>query len=77
MDGREHGVATPDEVAPWPWVFDSKPFHLILNVAVGGMLGGDVVRDDLPATVDVDWVRVYPARLFGDAVSGLRGWGAG
>ena len=60
VDGREHGVATPDEAAPWPWVFDSKPFHLILNVAVGGTLGGDVVRDDLPATLDVDWVRVYP-----------------
>jgi len=60
VDGREHGVATPDEAAPWPWVFDRKPFHLILNVAVGGTLGGDVVRDDLPATLDVDWVRVYP-----------------
>ena len=29
VDGRAHGVATPTETAPWPWVFDDKPFHLI------------------------------------------------
>jgi hypothetical protein len=60
VDGRAHGVATPTETAPWPWVFDDKPFHLIFNVAVGGTLGGEVSPNDLYATLDIDWVRVYP-----------------
>lgn len=60
VDGRAHGVATPTETAPWPWVFDDKRFHLIFNVAVGGTLGGEVSPEDLPATLDIDWVRVYP-----------------
>ena len=60
VDGRAHGIATPTETAPWPWVFDDKRFHLILNVAVGGTLGGEVSTEDLPATLDIDWVRVYP-----------------
>ena len=59
VDDRIHGVATPDDIAPWPWVFDDKAFHLILNMAVGGTLGGEVVPADLPATVEFDWIRVY------------------
>ena len=35
VDDRIHGVATLDDIAPWPWVFDDKAFHLILNMAVG------------------------------------------
>ena len=59
VDGHIHGEATPKAIAPWRWVFDDMPFHPILNMAVGGNLGGDVVRKDLPATLEVDWVRVY------------------
>ena len=78
VDGRAHGVATPTETAPWPWVFDDKRFHLIFNVAVGGTLGGEVSPEDLPATLDIDWVRVYPRNcsptrftaLFAEAASG-------
>ena len=46
--------------ASWPWVFDDKRFYLILNVAVGGTLGGEFSPEDLPATLDTDWIRVYP-----------------
>ena len=60
VNDRIHGVATPAEIAPWPWVFDEKPFYLIVNMAVGGTLGGEVVPQDLPATVEFDWIRVYP-----------------
>ena len=60
VDDRIHGVVTPADVAPWPWVFDDQAFHLILNMAVGGTLGGEVVPSDLPATVEFDWIRVYP-----------------
>ena len=47
------------DIKPWPWVFDEKSFYLILNMAVGGTLGGEVVPEDLPATVEFDWIRVY------------------
>jgi len=60
VNDRIHGVATPADIAPWPWVFDEKPFYLIVNMAVGGTLGGEVVPQDLPATVEFDWIRVYP-----------------
>ncbi len=39
------------------WPFDD-PEYLILNVALGGW-GGDVVDADLPARMEVDYVRIY------------------
>jgi len=43
------------------WPFD-LPAHLILNVAVGGNLGGDVNVANLPSmTLKVDYVRVWQA----------------
>ena len=42
------------------WPFD-RPFSLILNVAIGGNLGGEI-DDDIfnePVTMEVDYVRVY------------------
>lgn len=61
VDGVSHGVMTPDSIAPYPWVFNNSEFYLILNVAVGGTLGGVVHPEDLPAKMLVDWVRVLPA----------------
>jgi beta-glucanase (GH16 family) len=42
------------------WPFDS-PFHLLINIAVGGNLGGKQGIDTtvFPATLEVDYVRVY------------------
>jgi beta-glucanase (GH16 family) len=42
------------------WPFD-KRFHLLLNIAVGGSWGGLQGVDDavFPATLEVDYVRVY------------------
>ena len=41
------------------WVFDQS-FFLILNLAVGGTFDGDPKSDAiLPATMLVDYVRVY------------------
>ena len=42
-------------------MFDEQSFYLFANmaVAVGGTLGGNVVPEDLPATVEFDWIRVY------------------
>ncbi len=41
------------------WVFD-PPFFIILNLAVGGNFDGDSASDSIfPATMLVDYVRVY------------------
>ncbi len=43
------------------WPYD-QPFHLILNIAVGGMWGrsGGGIDDDIfPQKMEVDYVRVY------------------
>lgn len=42
------------------WPFD-QPFHLIVNLAIGGGLGGQKGIDDslFPHTFEIDYVRVY------------------
>ncbi|GGH66849.1 beta-glucanase (GH16 family) [Filimonas zeae] len=40
------------------WPFDQK-FHIILNVAIGGGMGGAVTDADWPDSMLVDYVRVY------------------
>lgn len=40
------------------WPFD-KPFYLIMNIAVGGGLGGPVTDEHLPFEMLVDYVKVY------------------
>ena len=70
VDGILFSTKTPEDLAPYNWPFD-KNFHLLLNLAVGGNLGGDVNDNSLPATMEVDYVRVYDGfkqTLFGDAV---------
>ncbi|WP_372014357.1 glycoside hydrolase family 16 protein [Pseudoxanthomonas sp. 10H] len=46
---------------PDAWPFD-RPFHLLMNLAVGGDWGGaqGVDPDAFPAWMEVDYVRVYP-----------------
>lgn len=43
------------------WPFD-QPFHLMMNIAVGGDWGGKEGVDStaFPASMEVDYVRVYP-----------------
>ncbi|BAX82597.1 glycoside hydrolase family 16 protein [Labilibaculum antarcticum] len=45
-------------VSKWPY---TKPFSLILNVAVGGAWGGEEGIDDsaFPQSMEVDYVRIY------------------
>ncbi len=43
---------------PFPAPFD-KPFYVLFNLAVGGNFPGPLGADALPATLEVDWVRVY------------------
>jgi beta-glucanase (GH16 family) len=58
-DAPFHRVTPADLPAGQAWPFD-RPFHLILNLAVGGTWPGD--PDDatpFPAQLRVDYVRVY------------------
>lgn len=42
----------------WKWPFD-KDFYVIMNVAMGGNLGGDIPKDLQECQMQVDYVRWY------------------
>jgi beta-glucanase (GH16 family) len=60
LDGVPYATVTSADLAPGqPWVFN-QPFHLVLNLAVGGdWPGAPNASTRFPATLLVDWVRVY------------------
>jgi beta-glucanase (GH16 family) len=60
VDGREYFSFAREEGGRDVWPFDG-PFHLLLNVAVGGSWGGQqgVDASALPFRMEVDYVRVY------------------
>ncbi|GAA4440676.1 hypothetical protein GCM10023188_38230 [Pontibacter saemangeumensis] len=49
---------TTQDLSPYNWPFDQR-FHFLLNMAVGGNLGGPVDDSIFPKSMDVDYVRVY------------------
>ena len=57
---RNDGLRDPGAADYETWPFD-KPFHLLLNIAVGGTWGGQKGVDDTiwPQRMEVDYVRVY------------------
>jgi beta-glucanase (GH16 family) len=69
VDGYLFQTKTAADVAPYHWPFD-QDFYIILNVAVGGNLGGSVDDLALPATMSVEYVRVYDG--FKPYISGNR-----
>jgi beta-glucanase (GH16 family) len=60
LDDEEFGRVTREEVEEiGTWPFD-RPYYLLLNLAMGGVLGGDVPEDlAYPQELVVDWIRVY------------------
>ena len=59
VDGELYHEVTSADVEPNEWVFE-QPFFLLLNVAVGGNLGGPIFPDTVfPARMLVDYVRLY------------------
>jgi beta-glucanase (GH16 family) len=60
VDGNQFYIITRANVNQFGnWVFD-QPFYTILNLAVGGNFDGNPQSDAIfPATMLVDWVRVY------------------
>ncbi len=58
-DGAEYFTLTRADVGDRAWAFD-RPFFIILNLAIGGTLGGVIGLDTaFPAQVQVDYVRVF------------------
>lgn len=61
LDGREYGRYDRAGKGPEGWPFD-RPNYMILNLAIGGDLGGAVDDAIFPVTFEVDYVRVYQRR---------------
>jgi len=61
VDGVPYHTYENDGGGTASWPFD-KPQFLLLNLAMGGVLGGEIDNKALPRTFLVDHVRVYQAR---------------
>ena len=58
-DGEVFYELGPESLGGREWVFD-QPFFIILNLALGGTLGGTIALDaEFPQYMHVDYVRVY------------------
>lgn len=60
IDKEHYFTFQNEKKSPREWPFD-QPFHLLMNIAVGGNWGGKMGIDDsiFPQSMEVDWVRVY------------------
>lgn len=54
--------------APAAWPFD-RPQYLLLNLAIGGVLGGEVDDAIFPVSFEIDYVRVYQRASTSKALS--------
>ncbi|WP_235942518.1 glycoside hydrolase family 16 protein [Salinimicrobium oceani] len=58
VDGKVHYTYNPATKNASTWPFNADQF-IILNIAVGGTLGGNIDPDFNSGTMEVDYVRVY------------------
>lgn len=58
IDGKAHFVYTNAKTGLDQWPYDAPQF-LILNIAMGGDLGGPIDDSALPIQMEIDYVRVY------------------
>lgn len=61
VDGQAYMRYPRTDLGPRQWPFD-KPQYLLLNLAIGGDLGGLVDDGMFPVEFQVDYVRVYQKR---------------
>ncbi|MEL6917791.1 MAG: glycoside hydrolase family 16 protein [Bacteroidota bacterium] len=61
VDDVLYNQITPDDVPEGgEWVFNERPFHILLNLAVGGDFVGSPNEETVfPQTMVIDYVRVY------------------
>jgi beta-glucanase (GH16 family) len=60
LDGLPYATATPASLSPTSqWMFDGASMRIIFDLAVGGWPGAPANAAGFPATMRVDWVRVY------------------
>lgn len=61
VDNVLYNQITPSDLPDGTdWVFNDRPFYMILNVAVGGAFSGNPNAETVfPQTMEVDYVRVY------------------
>lgn len=57
FDDKAYLSVGKEDLRGYTWVFD-HPFYPILNLAVGGDLGGTVDQDDFPTRMIVDYVKI-------------------
>jgi beta-glucanase (GH16 family) len=63
LDGVTYFAVTPHDLGE-AWVFD-HPFYLLINLAVGGHLGGPIPAGSIfPHAFLVDYVRIYQADIW-------------
>lgn len=68
IDDGLYQVRTPDDLRGHPWPFGdgtlgpNHDFHFLLNLAIGGTLGGTVDDSGLPNSIHFDYVRVLDGR---------------
>ena len=58
VDGIEYFTYNPEDKTELNWPYD-KPQFIILNVAMGGDLGGEIPSDFNESSMQIDYVRVY------------------
>ena len=59
-DGVQKGSYSNPKTSPASngWPFD-QDFHILMNVAMGGSLGGNITTTNTSITMEIDYVRVY------------------
>ncbi len=58
LDGERFYVYRPENRTSSNWPYD-KPQFLILNIAMGGVLGGDIDPTFASSAMEIDYVRIY------------------
>ncbi|HSR67311.1 MAG TPA: family 16 glycosylhydrolase [Acidobacteriota bacterium] len=59
VDDLLYSVRTPADLGGHSWPFENYAYHFLVNVAVGGTLGGTPDDSIFPRSMLVDYVRVY------------------
>lgn len=68
FDGKIIQTVNKAYIGDKTWVFDSPQF-ILLNIAMGGTLGGDIPSNFTSASMLVDWIRVSKIGEYGELIT--------